>query len=97
MISINNVQPLSAETVFDLLKKEFSAHINSVLGANLAIEYAHVQDVVNILLPEIAEGIAFTVLISEDNLEVIKHAEPTDYNLELIQEHLLEFLSEKAS
>ena len=32
MISINKVQPLSPESLFDLLKTEFPAYINEQLG-----------------------------------------------------------------
>ncbi|MEJ7559124.1 MAG: hypothetical protein WKF66_12510 [Pedobacter sp.] len=97
MISINNVQPLSPETLFDVLKKELAAYINEQLDANLTIEFAHVFDVINITFPEITEGNAYTLTVSEDEIQVIDHTSEVDYNMELIEQHLIEFLNTKAS
>jgi hypothetical protein len=95
MISINNVQPLSPEALFDLLKKEFSTYINDTLDSNLTVDYAHVFDVINIIFPEIIEGNAFTLVVSDDAIEVTGVAD-TDYNTELLEQHLGEFLTLKA-
>ena len=43
MISINNVQPLSPVSLFDLLKTEFTAYVNEQLGSNVSVEFAHVS------------------------------------------------------
>jgi len=96
MTSINNVQPLNPETLFDLLKKEFSDHLNTKLDANLSIEFAHVQDVINISFPEIIEGNAFTLIVSEESIEVNNQAADSDYKTELLEEQLIEFLTTKA-
>jgi hypothetical protein len=63
MTTIKNVQPLSAENLFDLLKTQFGPYIDSKLDTNLSIEYAHVYDVINISFPEIIEGTVFTLLL----------------------------------
>jgi hypothetical protein len=97
MTSINNVQPLSPETLFDLLKKEFPEYINDQLDANLTIEFAHVFDVINITFPEITEGNAYTLTVSEKEIEITDHTSDVDYNMELIEQHLIEFLNAKAS
>ena len=96
MISIKNVQPLSPEALFDLMKREFSEYINAALGSNLSIDYAHVYDVINIIFPEIIEGTAFTVVVSDEAIELINSAVDSDYNTELLEQHLNEFLTLKA-
>jgi len=96
MTSSKNVQPLSPESLFDLLKKEFSDYINTALGANLTIDYAHVYDVINVLFPEIIEGTVFTLTVSEDTIDVSKNVVEGDYNTDLLEEQLNEFLTLKA-
>ncbi|MFD2148516.1 hypothetical protein [Mucilaginibacter antarcticus] len=96
MTTIKNVKPLSAEKLFDLLKTEFADYINGKLDSNLAIEYAHVYDVINILFPEVIEGPALTVVVTDDELTVTVHATDSDYNTNLLEEHLLSFLETQA-
>lgn len=96
MATINNVKPLSAEKLFDLLKTEFADYINEKLGSNLAIEYAHVYDVINVLFPEVIEGPALTIAVSEVDLIVTNHTADADYNTELLEENLISFLTEQA-
>ncbi|AMP98764.1 hypothetical protein AY601_1855 [Pedobacter cryoconitis] len=96
MISINNVQPLSSESLFDLLKTEFPAYVNEKLGSNLAVEFAHVSDIVNISFPEIIEGNAYTVTVGDNSLELTDHTTEGTYNTELLEQHLVEFLTLKA-
>lgn len=96
MTAIKNIQPLSPEAVFDLLKVEFSDYINNALGSNLSVEYAHVADIVNISFPEVIEGTVFTLTVSDDSIEVSKNETEGDYNTELLEQHLNEFLSVKA-
>jgi len=95
MTSIKNVQPLSPESLFDLLKKEFSDHINTALGSNLTIDYAHVYDVINISFPEIIEGTVFTLTVSEESIEISKNVVEGNYNTDLLEEQLIEFLTVK--
>jgi len=96
MSVIKNVQPLSAESLFDLLKKELSDYINAALDANLSIDYAHVADVINISFPEIIEGNVFTLIVSDEEIEIVNHAGEADYNTALLEQHLTEFLAQKA-
>ena len=96
MATINNVKPLSAEKLFDLLKTQFADYINERLGSNLSIEYAHVYDVINVLFPEVIEGPALTVTVSDVELTVTNHAADADYNTELLEEQLTRFLTEQA-
>ncbi|WP_026899159.1 hypothetical protein [Daejeonella oryzae] len=96
MTTIENIQPLSAETLFDLLKKEFADYINAKLDSNLTIEYGHVYDVINILFPEVLEGNAFTVTVSDNEITLLNNAEESEYNTELLEQHLINFLNEKA-
>lgn len=96
MTAINNIQPLSPEAVFDLLKVEFSEYVNQALGSNLSVEYAHVADIVNISFPEVIEGTVFTLTVSDDEIEVSKNETEGDYNTDLLEQHLIEFLTVKA-
>ena len=96
MTAIKNVQPLSPEAVFDLLKVEFSEYINQALGSNLSVEYAHVADIVNISFPEVIEGTVFSLIVAEDGIEISKNETEGDYNTDLLEQHLNEFLTAKA-
>jgi hypothetical protein len=96
MTTIKNVKPLSAEKLFDLLKTEFADYINEKLGSNLSIEYAHVYDVINVLFPEVIEGPALTITVTEDELTVTVHATDSGYNTDLLEEQLIGFLEVQA-
>ena len=95
MRTIKNIQPLSAEELYDLLKKEFAAYIAAKIDSGLAIEFAHVYDIINISFPEVKKGIAFTLTVSEKQLIVEKNEEDFDFDLNLLQEQLVNFLKEK--
>lgn len=96
MISINNVQPLSPEALFDLCKTEFPTYVNELLGSNLNVEFAHVADIINISFPEIIDGNAYTLTVNENTIEVTDHTTEGTYNTELLEQHLVEFLTVKA-
>ena len=96
MATIKNVKPLSAEKLFDLLKTEFAVYINDKLGSNLAIEYAHVFDEINISFPEVIDGPALNVTITDVELSVTLLAAESDYNADLLEEHLIGFLQLQA-
>lgn len=96
MIAIDNVQPLSPESLFELLKTEFPAYVNEQLGSNLAVEFAHVADIVNIGFPEIIDGNAYTITVGENSLQLTDHTTDGTYNTELLEQHLTEFLTLKA-
>jgi hypothetical protein len=97
MTTLKNVKPLSAEKLFDILKTEFGNYIDAKLDTNLAIEYAHVYDVINISFPEIIEGTVFTLIVNDNEIELSNNGENTAYNTELLEKHLLEFLNEQSS
>jgi len=96
MATINNVQPLSAEKLFDLLKTGFADYINAKLGSNLAIEYAHVFDEINISFPEVIDGPALNIAVSDVDLTVSLLATDADYNTALMEEQLIGFLELQA-
>ncbi|MBE9601386.1 hypothetical protein [Pedobacter sp. MC2016-24] len=96
MIAIDNVQPLSPESLFELLKTEFPAYVNEQLGSNLVVEFAHVADIVNISFPEIIDGNAYTITVGDNSLELTDHTTEGTYNTELLEQHLMEFLTLKA-
>jgi hypothetical protein len=95
MTTIKNIKPISAEELFDLLKKGFAPYINSKLDSGLTIEYAHVFDVINISFPEIITGIAFTAIVSDNKVSLEKNEENIDYDSELLEEYLIDFLKEQ--
>ena len=97
MAAIKNIKTLSAEKLFDLLKTEFADYVNEKLGSNLAVDYAHVYDVINVLFPEVIEGPALTITVTHDVLIVTVHATDSDYNTDLLEEHLIAFLELQAS
>jgi len=96
MTTIKNVKPLSAVKLFDLLKTEFADYINARLGSNLAIDYAHVYDVINVLFPEVIEGPALTITVTDDEINVVVHATESSYNTELLEQNLIDFLTVQA-
>lgn len=97
MATIKNVQPLSAEKLFDLLKTGFADYINTKINSNLAIEYAHVFNEINVLFPEVIEGPALNIAVTDAELTVTLLATEVDYNVELLEEHLIGFLEQQAS
>ena len=97
MATIKNIQPLSAEKLFDILKTAFADYINGKLGSNLAIDYAHVYDEINVLFPEVIEGPALNITVTEGGITVKIIATESDYNTDLLEENLISFLEEKAS
>ncbi|WP_208602995.1 hypothetical protein [Pedobacter steynii] len=96
MIAIDNVQPLSPESLFDLLKTEFPAYVNEQLGSNLAVEFVHVADIVNISFPEVIDGNAYTIRVGDNSLELTDHTIGGTYNTALLEQRLMEFLTLKA-
>ena len=96
MTAIDNVQPLSPESLFELLKTEFPTYVNEQLGSNLAVEFAHVADIVNVSFPEIIDGNAYTIIVGDKSLEITDHTTDGTYNTELLEQHLMEFLTLKA-
>ncbi|AMR33987.1 hypothetical protein A0256_22325 [Mucilaginibacter sp. PAMC 26640] len=97
MKTIANVQPVSAEKLFDLLKKEFPDYINSSLDSSLAIDFAHVYDIINVIFPEVEGGVTLTITVSEDEIIVSGNTENIAYNITLLEEQLINFVTEKCS
>jgi len=96
MTTIKNVKTLSAEKLFALLKTAFADYINSKLDSNLAIDYAHVYDVINVIFPEVIEGTALTVTVTDDEINVSDNARESVYNVALLEEHLINFVKIQA-
>jgi hypothetical protein len=94
MTTINNIQPLRAEELYNLLKKDFTTYVDKKMDSSLEIEYAHVYDIINISFPEVIEGIAFTISVSDDEITVEEQEENADYDSELLEGHLIDFLKE---
>ena len=97
MTTINNVQPLDAEALFHILKSDFANNVNNKLSSSLSVEYAHVYDVINVYFPEIIEGTVFTITVNENEIELTNNGDKTEYNTDLLEQHLSEFLIERCS
>ena len=97
METIDNIQPLSAEKLFDLLKKEFPDYINLKLDSSLAMDFAHVYDVINVLFPEVIEGVALTITVTDDEITVSNNAVDHVYNTKLLEEQLVNFITQRCS
>jgi hypothetical protein len=97
MTTIKNVHPLSPEELYHILKNDFTNHINSKLNSSLSIEFAHVYDVINVSFPEIIEGTVFTIVVNNNEIELSNNGDDTEYNTDLLEQHLIDFLQEKCS
>jgi hypothetical protein len=97
MTIIKNTHPLSAEQVFDLLKKEFTDYINNKLDAEMNIDFAHVDDVINVLFPDILNSSFLTITVSEKEIDVSAITKEAENNTGLLEEHLTYFLERIAS
>jgi hypothetical protein len=97
MTIIKNVLAISAETLYLNLKKDFTDYINRKLDSNLSIDFAHVYDVINVLFPEVIEGTALTITVSDDEITVSDNANGAEYNAELLEKHLIDFITEQCS
>src|ERR1700710_965009 len=95
MTPIKNVHPVTAEELFQILKSDFANDVNSKLDSSLSIEYAHVYDVINVYFPEIIEGTVFTITVNDDEIELSNNGDVTEYNTDLLEQHLHDFLQEK--
>lgn len=96
MTPIKNIKPLTAEALFDSLKKEFADYINYKLDSNLNIDYAHVDDVINVMFPDVIQGIAFSIVVTDDDIRVTENNISPEYNTGLLEQHLIDFLTTKA-
>ena len=97
MTIIKNVHPESAGSLFQILKSDFANEINTKLNSSLSIEYAHVYDVINVYFPEITEGTVFTITVNEKEIELSNNGDIAEYNTDLLEQHLHDFLLEKCS
>ncbi|MDP9047346.1 MAG: hypothetical protein M3N14_04365 [Bacteroidota bacterium] len=95
MTTIKNVHPVSAEALFHILKSDFANEINMKLNSSLSIDFAHVYDVINVSFPEITEGNVFTITVNENEIELSNNGDTTEYNTDLLEQHLHDFLNEK--
>ncbi|EHQ24963.1 hypothetical protein [Mucilaginibacter paludis] len=96
MEPIKNTAALSAEKLFGILKTEFAGYINSKLDSGLNIGFAHVDDVINVLFPDVIEGIAFSIIVSEKEITVTENHISPEYNSGLLEQQLNDFLTLKA-
>jgi hypothetical protein len=53
--------------------------------------------VINISFPEIIEGTVLTLIVNDKEVELSNNGEATEYNTDMLEQHLLEFLKEQFS
>jgi len=97
MTIIKNVLALPAEAIYLLLKKDFTDYINHKLDSNLSIDFAHVYDVINVLFPEVIEGTALTITVTDEEITVSDNAKDAGCNTTLLEKYLVDFITEKCS
>lgn len=97
MKPIKNIASLSAEALFGVLKNDFADYINGKLDSGLNIEFAHVEDVINVMFPDVIEGIAFSIIVTEKEITVTENNISPEYNSGLLEQYLIDFLTLKAS
>ncbi len=97
MTIIKNILATSAEALYILLRKDFTDYINNKLDSNLSIDFEHVYDVINVLFPEVIEGIALTITVTNDEITVSDNAKNSGYNTELLEKYLINFITDKCS
>lgn len=77
----------------EILKTEFPAFVDQRLGGNLAVEFVHVSDFVDVAFPEVIRGNVFT--IGTDRFELTDHTTEDSYDAEVLKQHLVDFLTQK--
>ena len=97
MTIIKNILATSAEALYILLRKDFTDYINNKLDSNLSIDFEHVYDVINVLFPEVIEGIALTITVTNDEITVSDNAKNSGYITELLEKYLINFITDKCS
>ena len=97
MTIIKNLLAISAEELYIHLKKDFTVYINAKLDSNLRIDFSHVYDVINVLFPEVLEGTALTIVVTSEQITVSDNAKDSEYNKELLEKHLVDFITEQCS
>lgn len=96
MTIIKNIQPLSAESLYHELKKEFPTYINGKLDSELTIDFAHVYDVINVYFPEVLADVVMTITVTLNEIMISDHTKKSDFNTELLEKYLIEFIKLKA-
>lgn len=96
MTIIKNIQPLSAEEIYHELKKEFPTYINGKLDSELTIDFAHVYDVINVYFPEVLADVVMTITVTLNEIMISDHTKKSDFNTELLEKYLIEFIKLKA-
>jgi hypothetical protein len=51
--------------------------------------------VINVLFPEVIEGTALTITVATDEITVSDNAKDAVYNTELLEQHLISFITER--
>lgn len=96
MPTIQNITAISAEKLYLALKTDFATYADEKLDSGLTVEFAHVEDVINVTFPDIIAGIAFSVVVSDKQITVTENNVSPEYNSGLLEDQLIGFLKIKA-
>jgi hypothetical protein len=89
---IKNIRMVSAEDLFATLKTDFADYLNKKLDAAVAVEFAHVFDIIDISFPEIIAGVAFHIVVSEKEIILSTDNTIPANNSEALEKQLTDFL-----
>jgi len=56
-----------------------------------------VEDIINVMFPDVIEGIAFSIIVTEKELNVTENNISPEYNSGILEQQLVDFLILKAS
>lgn len=95
MTIIKNIRTVTAETLFGTLNVDFATFVNQKLGSDVRVEFAHVDDIINVSFPEIVPGIAFYMTVARETIHVTANSDNQLENGIVLEKQLIDFLELK--
>ena len=92
MTTIQNIRTVTAESLFGTLKREFATFVNQKLDSEVNVEFAHIDDIINVSFPEIIPGIAFYITISREAIHLASNGDNQLENSIILEKQLVDFL-----
>lgn len=89
---IKNITTFTAEDLFGILKTDFADYLNEKLDAAVTVDFAHVYDIIDVSFPEIIDGVAFFITVSEDEITVSANNNTPANNSDVLEKQLTDFL-----
>jgi len=92
MTTIRNIRTVTAESLFGILKTEFATFVNQKLDSEVNVEFAHVDDIINVSFPEIIPGITFYMTVSREDIHLASNGDNHLENSIVLEKQLVDFL-----